>query len=221
MRILKNCTRPKQTTDDLREKLDYIKDTNKTLDKFIYCRDCSKENTFQDMMFVKKLHKNYGGRQFLHYIFSFKADDPTTPEECMRFGINLSKFFSGYQVCVCTHLDTDNLHLHTIVNSVHPESGRKVRFGPQQFYELWQYAYDLYGEMHLPPDITDERMQYWLKRFKSPIDFYTGNGEDEIDHNEYNLSLKYIQPEFEPVYILNSDIVVTSEGFIRPIVYDV
>lgn len=72
-----------------------------------------------------------------HGYQSFKTDE-LTPEQCHAIGIETAKRMWGkdYQVLVTTHLNTDNLHNHFVVNSVSFRDGRKFRNSIEQHYEL-------------------------------------------------------------------------------------
>ena len=77
-------------------------------------------NTAREVMLAtkRKFGKNEGIVAF-HGIQSFKPGE-TTPEVAHEIGVNLAKRLWGdrYEVLVTTHLDTDSLHNHFVLNPV-------------------------------------------------------------------------------------------------------
>jgi len=61
-----------------------------------------------------------------HFEQSFSDKDNITPELAHQIGVEMiDKVFPEYQVIMTTHIDTDKIHNHFIVNNVHPVTGRK------------------------------------------------------------------------------------------------
>lgn len=65
-----------------------------------------------------------------HYIISFAPGDPITMEQALEFGKNwLNEFAPGHQAVVAVHPDghnnSQNMHIHMVINSVRKFPGRK------------------------------------------------------------------------------------------------
>ena len=65
-----------------------------------------------------------------HYIISFSPGDPITMEQALEFGKNwLNEFAPGHQAVVAVHPDghnnSQNMHIHMVINSVRKFPGRK------------------------------------------------------------------------------------------------
>ena len=65
-----------------------------------------------------------------HYIISFSPGDPITMEQALEFGKNwLKEFAPGHQAVVAVHPDghnnSQNMHIHMVINSVRKFPGRK------------------------------------------------------------------------------------------------
>lgn len=65
-----------------------------------------------------------------HYIISFSPGDPITMEQALEFGKNwLKEFAPGHQTVVAVHPDghnnSQNMHIHMVINSVRKFPGRK------------------------------------------------------------------------------------------------
>ncbi|MGA9130162.1 MAG: TraI/MobA(P) family conjugative relaxase [Terracidiphilus sp.] len=63
-----------------------------------------------------------------HYVLSWREGEQPTPRQCDEaVGILLKELgLEGHQVIYGLHSDTDNLHLHVMVNRVHPETERVI-----------------------------------------------------------------------------------------------
>ena len=66
-------------------------------------------------------------RQFRHFAQSFAQDDPITPAEANAIGLELAqREFSGFEDVIATHVDTNHIHNHLVVNSVRCVDGRTL-----------------------------------------------------------------------------------------------
>ena len=94
----------------------------------INCPDHAKEAQKQFEL-TKEIHDQQEGRQYKHYIQSFKPGE-TTPEQAHEIGKQWAKENfgdKGYEAYVGTHIDKDHIHNHVIVNSVNYETGEKFQ----------------------------------------------------------------------------------------------
>jgi type IV secretory pathway VirD2 relaxase len=115
----------------LRGSLRYISQEEKTLldekRKLASGVNCSPDTAHTEFMTTKRSFGKTGGRQFYHFVQSFSPDEVVTPEQVHRIGLEFAeKQFPGFEVVVATHIDTDHLHSHLIVNSVSYETGKKL-----------------------------------------------------------------------------------------------
>lgn len=68
----------------------------------------------------------------------------------------------GCEVLVATHMDTEHLHSHLIVNSVHPDTGKKLHFTPNTLEQMRKVSDQLceeHGLTTLKPYQQDRRIQ--------------------------------------------------------------
>ena len=84
------------------------------------------DTSYQEMINVKKQYFKTDGIQCFHAVQSFVKGE-ITPEQAHEIGIKLVEELWGdkFQVVVTTHLNTDNLHNHFILNSVSFSDGKK------------------------------------------------------------------------------------------------
>lgn len=89
--------------------------------------NCLPENSYLEMMSTKERFHKTDGILYYHYVQSFANDENITPQEAHQIGLELAaELFPDYEAVVATHVDTDNLHSHIIVNSVSFQTGRKL-----------------------------------------------------------------------------------------------
>lgn len=160
---------------DLHSVLNYTVDDLKT-EKQFYVSEVgltSLETAFTEMMNTKKLYNKKDGNLGYHIIQSF-APGEGTPELIHDIGVDFVKrAFSGYEAVVATHLNTDCLHNHIVINSVCVETGKKFNDCMESYYNLRQISDDLCREYGLS---VIENPQ---KRTRKPYDLYMAekNGE--------------------------------------------
>ena len=142
--VISYAQNPDKTTDkrylddDLAAALDYVENGDKT-DRTMYVSgiNCPKKKAYEAMMTTKRRYGKLGGNVAYHGYQSF-AEGEVTPEEAHKIGIETAKRMWGdeYEVVVTTHLNTDNLHNHMVVNSVSFRTGRKFENHISDHYKL-------------------------------------------------------------------------------------
>ena len=135
---------PDKTTDrkfldeDLYSALRYAANDEKT-DKKMYVSaiNCPKQLAYETMMDTKRRYGKLGGNVAYHGYQSFKTGE-VTPEEAHRIGMETARRMWGdnYEIVVTTHLNTDNIHNHIVVNSVSFRTGRKFENHISDHYRL-------------------------------------------------------------------------------------
>ena len=132
---LKYADNPDKTTpreyldEDLYATLRYAKNDDKT-DKEMYVGgiNCSKQNSYAEMIAVQRRFGMKGKVVGYHGIQSFAAGE-VTPEQAFEIGKETARRMWGdrYQVLVTVHLNTDNLHCHFVVNPCSFVDGQKFK----------------------------------------------------------------------------------------------
>lgn len=99
--------------------------------------NCNGENAFTEFMATKTAHHKKGGMNFYHYVQSFSPAESVTAEQVHEIGLAFAKkAWPGHEALVTTHTDAAHLHNHFVINSVHYESGRKLRQNPGTLTKL-------------------------------------------------------------------------------------
>ena len=122
-------TEAKYLDDDLRAAITYAEKSSKT-DKQMYVSgiNCSKHRAYEEMCAVKRKFHESGKVIAYHGYQSFEAGE-VTPEEAHKIGKETARRMWGdrFQVLVTTHLNTDNLHNHFVINATSFKDGKKYR----------------------------------------------------------------------------------------------
>ena len=135
---------PDKTTDrkyldeDLYSALRYAANDAKTDQKmYVSAINCPKQLAYETMMDTKRRYGKLGGNVAYHGYQSFKAGE-VTPEEAHRIGMETARKMWGdnYEIVVTTHLNTDNIHNHMVINSVSFRTGRKFENHVSDHYRL-------------------------------------------------------------------------------------
>jgi len=122
-------TNPKYLDDDLAKALKYVENDDKTDRKmFVTGINCITIRAYEEMMATKLHFGKMGGNVAYHGYQSFKVAE-VTPEEAHKIGLETARRMWGkeYQMVVTTHLNTDNIHNHIVVNSVSFKTGLKFQ----------------------------------------------------------------------------------------------
>lgn len=112
---------------DLHNTIDYTTASYKT-EKQCYVSgiNCSPEMAFDEMMITKKAFEKTDGILGFHAFQSF-AEGEVTPELAHSLGIKLAEEMWGdrFEVVVSTHLNTNHIHNHFVINSVSFKDGKR------------------------------------------------------------------------------------------------
>lgn len=173
--VIDYAENPNKTTDkkfldeDLWAALRYVENDQKT-DQTMYVSgiNCPKQSAYQCMMATKRRYGKLGGNVAYHGYQSFVAEE-VTPAEAHRIGVETAKRMWGanYEVVVTTHLNTDNIHNHFVVNSVSFKTGRKFENHISDHIQLRQISDEVcmeHGKSVIPfTHFYGNKKAYWIR----------------------------------------------------------
>ena len=143
-RVLDYAANPDKTEyDALAKTLHYAENDAKTklnesaqLVTGIHCRA---DHAWEDMRAVQERFGKTDGVVALHAYQSFREGE-VTPEQCHEIGVALARKVWGkrFQVLVATHMNTDNLHNHFVINSV-SYLDQEPSYGGRDYLEKQDY----------------------------------------------------------------------------------
>ena len=175
--VINYAQNPDKTTDnrylddDLAAALDYAADSGKT-DQTMYVTgiNCPKKRAYEHMMTTKRRYGKLGGNVAYHGYQSFRTGE-ITAEEAHRIGIETAQRMWGseYEVIVTTHLNTDNVHNHMVVNSVSFKTGRKFENHISDHYKLREISDAVCREhqksvLENAPFYGGSKKRYWVEK---------------------------------------------------------
>lgn len=175
--VIDYARNPDKTTDkkfldeDLHNALRYVENDDKT-DKKMYVSgiNCPTKRAYEYMMATKQRYGKTGGNVAYHGYQSFRSGE-VTPEEAHAIGLETAKRMWGkdYEIVVTTHLNTDNIHNHIVVNSVSFRTGRKFENHISDHYKLREISDAVClerGKSVLPPSkfAGTRKKDYWVHK---------------------------------------------------------
>ncbi len=103
----------------------------------------SVRNLFEDEDYAKQFEqtaamygkgKNYDERKYYHFKLSCARKDNVSPEQAHKYAEEVAeKLFKDCECVIATHIDTQTVHSHIIVNAVNPITGKKLQFSPKEY----------------------------------------------------------------------------------------
>lgn len=89
--------------------------------------NCNAQKAVKDFISTKEQFNKTNGVQFYYAVQSFDERDSLSPELAHQIGIEcVEECYPNFEAVVCTHIDTDNIHNHIIINSVNALDGHKI-----------------------------------------------------------------------------------------------
>lgn len=175
--VIEYARNPDKTIDkkfldeDLYAALRYVENDKKT-DQTMYVSgiNCPKQKAYEYMMATKRRYGKLGGNVAYHGYQSF-ISGVVIPEEAHQIGLETARRMWGkdYEIVVTTHLNTDNLHNHIVVNSVSFRTGRKFENHISDHYKLREISDAVClerGKSVLPPSkfTVNRKKDYWIHK---------------------------------------------------------
>ena len=156
----------------LKDILDYVTSREKTTDSLISGVNCVARTALEEFETVKKQFRKTDGRGYYHIVQAFAPDDPLDFDTAHEIGIKFAEYFKGYQCVVATHMNTDHIHNHIIMNSVDYETGRKYHQSAHEMRMAKEYSNQLclqYGLSITETKADPFRIPAWKKRLRKAI----------------------------------------------------
>lgn len=155
---------------DLYRTLEYAANAEKTDQRmYVTALNCPLETACKSMMETKRRFGKLQGNVAYHGYQSFRPGE-LTPETCHEIGIETARrMWPDYEVVVTTHLNTDSLHNHFIVNSVSFKTGGKFQNKIRDHVRLREvsdelclnYGLSVLGKSRL---YQTEKDAYWVRK---------------------------------------------------------
>lgn len=100
-------------------------------------QNCVPRFAYEQFMTTKKYWRKTDGLCFRHYVQSFDPAEKISPLLANQIAQEFAaRAWDGYEVLIATHVDRAHIHTHMIVNTVHPETGKKLHESPANIGRL-------------------------------------------------------------------------------------
>ncbi len=133
--------------------IEYLMDTRKHGQQILHFNSiyASPNNPLIDMMNVKMLWNKVGGTQYRQIVLSL-TEDESCPEYYNAFlsvswntAIAIANYFKC-QVVFAIHVNTDNIHVHFVINSVCFIDGKKIQINKEDTRRLKDMVNEILNE---------------------------------------------------------------------------
>lgn len=180
----------KKRNNRLRRAIDYITDLNKTCHDLIGGNSVNENNAFERMKIVKEYYNKCGGREYIHFVVSFKGKQ--NADIAYEIADNISMIFENYQVIFAVHLNTSNTHIHFVINTVCVLDGHKYGQSKSDMQNLKQFIENIITQSGIMYDGIYEEGLY--------SDYCY-----ELDDDLYELDLPEEESQLIEPFISNDD----------------
>jgi relaxase len=186
--------------DRLDNTIEYAINGEKTEEKlYVSGINCMPDTALQEMRNTKKQFFKTGGIQCFHGVQSFVKGE-VTPEQAHEIGIKLAEELWGdkFQVVVSTHLNTDNLHNHFVLNSVSFLDGKRFCNTRQDYATMRKASDKLCEEYGLSVLKQEEKYNKYAtsslykELMKDSIDYAVANAKDYNEFIQILQDLDYV-----------------------------
>ena len=165
-------TNPKCLDDDLAAALKYVENDDKTdMKMFVTGINCPTVRAYEQMMLTKRRYGKLGGNVAYHGYQSFKIDE-VKPEEAHKIGLETARRMWGkdYEIVVTTHLNTENIHNHIVINSVSFKTGMKFKNHISDHIKLREISDDVCREFNKSvlenaKFYKSNKKFYWMEKY--------------------------------------------------------
>lgn len=123
--------------------INYISDWHKAKSGFVFGYNVllvSPEAIAEQFQTVRQVFHKENGRLMRHFIVSFAEDEPVDARVAAKFGLIIARYYAPkYQIVFAVHEDTENIHIHFILNTVSFVDGHKFNEGPAELRAFIDY----------------------------------------------------------------------------------
>lgn len=173
--------------DDLKSVIDYARNKDKTEQEFFATGiNCEPISAYEEMQDTKKYYNKEDKILAFHAYQSFKGNE-VRPEIAHKIGVEFATEMWGerFQVLVTTHLNTNNIHNHFVLNSVSFKDGLKYYDNHTNYSKMRHLSDEIckeYGLSVVKEKTTKKKINYSNFYIKSQYtDNYSNNAKRDLD----------------------------------------
>lgn len=132
--------------------VDYVKGEKRSSLSLVYGFGIDPEYAVEEMETIKKIWNQTDGRQYKHYIFSFDNDVTLPQQTLIKIGQEIGAYYADdYQILMAMHFDTNNIHIHYVLNTVNMFTGKKFNLSKAEIFKYKLYINQILNQYNLAP----------------------------------------------------------------------
>ena len=98
-------------------------------------KEITASNVYNNFLENKRFWNQDNGRMYRHITLGFSPSDNLSPQEALDFGIEFcEKAYPGHIAVVSVHEDTDNIHVHCVIDYVSYINGKRISCRREDLY---------------------------------------------------------------------------------------
>lgn len=157
------------------------------------------DDSFEEMKFMRKMFHAEAGKMYQHLVVSNSAmlKDPAIAHQ---IAMRIASFYGNeYQVLVCTHTDTENLHSHLVINTINVLEGKRLSQNKNDLEKLRNFANGIFAEYGLPLIGENDIFFVEYDECEETDPYYELCKESEVLEEEYEIirPIKFLNYEEE------------------------
>lgn len=122
--------------DCRKDVIGYCLQAAKTTHGFIGGMSVNPENAAAEMSILAGLYYQERGLRLRHWIISFDESEISDPQIADQFARRTIPYYgSTYQIIYAVHEDTDQIHIHFVMNMISYQDGRRYRGVKKDYYD--------------------------------------------------------------------------------------
>lgn len=130
----------------LRDVINYITRGYQLPDNMIGAYGVTKNCAAIEMELVSRAYWKYSNCRLRHWVVSFSEEDNVTLEEVRQIADRSAAFYkSRYQIIYAIHTDTDNIHVHFVMNRISYRDGKAYSGKYSDYYDYRNHLSKLCG----------------------------------------------------------------------------
>ncbi len=151
-------TKKYHDNDTIPDIIHYIFDPRKTLGKYIGGLAINLSWAAEQMTAVADAYGKNRGIRVRHMVLSFDVSEHVTPEQAMIIAYETALWYANdYQILFAVHIDSDNLHIHFVMNTVSYLNGRKYEGKKWDYYHFQVYLKRILGGYGFRLNVASDR----------------------------------------------------------------
>ena len=182
-----------QKTIDIKQVIDYATNESKTYEReYVSCINCSYLDPYQSMVNTKKQFNDEREILAFHGYQSFEIGE-VNADIAHKIGVEYAQRMWGdkYEVVVATHLNTNHIHNHFLINATSFVDGKRYQNNYKELYEMRKINDEICKEYDL--SIVDKQKNHGKSKSQYYVEkTYRDIVKEDVD-NAVNCSFVFSQ----------------------------